>query len=293
MKCSYCSVSATSYLTYRRRNIGNVLEEIETAVKEYNAGFIDFEDENLSLNRKWFLELLAEIKKRYKHQKLELRAMNGLFPPSLDEEMIIAMKEAGFKTLNLSLCSISEQQLEKFKRPNAISAFDAVLKLAEKHALEAVGYIIVGAPGQKASDSVEDLLFLAQRRVLAGVSVFYPAPGSSDYEICKEQNLLPKDLSLYRSTALPLSHTTTRKESLTLLRLGRILNFMKHMEDQKESSKFDSKTEIGAELIEDFLKEGKIWGISKDGKKYKQDVSLELIHPFIKGLRDIKIRGCR
>ncbi|MBU3917592.1 cobalamin-dependent protein, partial [bacterium] len=31
MKCSYCSVSATSYLTYRRRSIPNVLNEIEIA----------------------------------------------------------------------------------------------------------------------------------------------------------------------------------------------------------------------------------------------------------------------
>jgi len=41
-----------------------------------------------------------------------------------------------------------------------------------------VGYIIVGAPGQNALDSVDDLLYLAERPVIAGVSVYYPAPGS-------------------------------------------------------------------------------------------------------------------
>ncbi len=229
MGCSYCSVGGPSAATYRRRSVRSVLGEIEDAVLKFGARFIDFEDENISLDRSWFMELLNGVADRFGKAGLELRAMNGLFPPSLDEDMVKGMKRAGFTALNLSLGTTCPDQLKRFRRPDVREAFDRAVFQAGACGMSAVGYIIVGAPGQKAMDSVSDLLYLARRRVIAGVSVFYPSPGSVDYGKCEAANLLPERFSLMRSTALPLSDTTTRMESVTLLRLGRILNFMKSL----------------------------------------------------------------
>ena len=172
LKCTYCSIGASSPFRYRRRSVESVIVEIENAVNKFNAGFIDFEDENLSLDRKWFLQLLNEIKQRFDANHLELRAMNGLLPSSLDEQVIAAMKAAGFRTLNLSLCTTATEQLKRFQRPDVRQAFERALALAETYALKTVGYIIIGAPLQKAIDSLADLLYLAKHRVLAGSSIF-------------------------------------------------------------------------------------------------------------------------
>ena len=235
MKCSYCSVGASSFLKYRRRSLEFVLEEMRQLITLYNARFIDFEDENLALDRKWFVTLLKEIISRFGNKKLELRAMNGLFPSSLDEEVVRLMKEAGFKALNLSLGSFSAAQLERFNRPDVRESFDKALFFAEKYHLQAVGYIIAGAPYQSPEDSISDLICLAERRVLAGVSIFYPSPGSPDYDLCNEHEILVKDYSLMRSTAFPVSHTTGRKQAATILRLGRIVNFMKYLTDNRHT----------------------------------------------------------
>ncbi len=200
------------------------------SVRPNAARFIDFEDENISFRRRWFLDLLGEIEVRFRGCGLELRAMNGLFPPSLDEEIVCAMKAAGFTALNLSLCTTRVEQLKKFRRPDVREEFERSLLLAEKYELSAVGYIIAGAPDQDLHDSVADLLYLAGKSAIAGVSVFYPAPGSADFEKCRVQHLLPRDLLLLRATALPISDTTTREDSITLLRLGRILNFFKSLD---------------------------------------------------------------
>jgi radical SAM superfamily enzyme YgiQ (UPF0313 family) len=221
LKCTYCSMGATSPFRHRRRSITSVIGEIEKASDQTNIGLIDFEDENLSLDRTWFLQLLNAIKKRFKGHLPELRAMNGLLPSSLDAQVIAAMKAAGFRTLNLSLATTAIAQLKRFQRPDIRRAFERALDLAQTHGLKVVGYIIVGAPFQKPTDSLKDLLYLAQRRVLVGASVFYPAPGSKDYALCAAMGLLPKNFSGMRSSALPLSHTTTRKDSITLLRLSR------------------------------------------------------------------------
>jgi radical SAM superfamily enzyme YgiQ (UPF0313 family) len=303
MRCSYCSVNAASCFRYRRRSVASVIAEIETALGESKVGFIDFEDENLSLNRKWFLSLLKEIITRFQDRDLELRAMNGLYPPSLDGKVVAAMKASGFRTLNLSLGTTDAKQLKRFRRPDVTGAFDRAIDLAERFDLNAVGYIIVGAPYQSPGASLKDLLFLAQRRVLVGVSVFYPAPGSADYGLCEKENLLPDSFSMMRSTALPIDHTTTRVASATLLRLGRMLNFMKDIVDrgtdlpcaeplaEKVITDTKDRAGIGIRLLAALFHDGRMRGVTPEGEVYEHIISADLARKFREAIRTIRVRG--
>jgi len=304
LKCTYCSIGASSPFSYRQRSVASVIREIEIAVNQYNVGFIDFEDENLSLNRNWFLKLLDEIAQRFAGKQPELRAMNGLLPSSLDEQVIAAMQAAGFRTLNLSLGTTAKAQLKRFQRPDVRHAFEHALDLALTYDLQAVGYIIMAAPFQKAADSLKDLLYLAERRVLVGTSVFYPSPGSMDYMLCASLGLLPGNFSCMRSSALPLSHITTRKESVTLLRLSRIINFMKSLIDsgltlprpaQATSAITTSidRREAGRQLLQFFLYDGIIRGVNPDGEVFEHEIDLELSKKFLAGIKSIRIRGCK
>jgi radical SAM superfamily enzyme YgiQ (UPF0313 family) len=303
MRCSYCSVGARSDLNYRKRSVESVIDEIQRGVDQYDVGFIDFEDENLSLDRRWFLKLLAEIKRRFSSNGLELRAMNGLYPPSLDEEVIHSMQAAGFRTLNLSLGSTSTEQLQRFNRSDVRAAFERALKLAEDYGLNAVGYVICAAPFQGAEDSVSDLLYLAQRRVLAGVSIFYPAPGSQDFDLCKNIGLLPDHFSCMRSSALPVAHTTDRQEAVTVLRLARILNFMKSLIDTGIGVTMDAtpaeirlnkpadRMETSRRLLSQFLQDGKIRGVTPQGEVFEHLIAEKLTNAFLTGLAAVDLRG--
>lgn len=303
LNCSYCAIGGSSGFGHRLRSVESVIREIERAVKQYAVGFIDFEDENLSLDRQWFMALLNAITQRLGAHSLELRAMNGLLPSSLDEEVISAMKAAGFKVLNLSLCTTAKAQLRRFRRPDVAPAFERDLEIAEAHDLETVGYIIVGAPFQKPQDSLSDIIYLAQQRVLIGTSVFYPAPGSADYALCAAMGLLPKNFSCMRSSALPLSHVTTRKESITLLRLCRITNFMKSLIDggrplpdpvsaADHLDRSNNRQKIGEQLLQFFLHDARIRGVSPDGEVFEHKIDLELSKSFLTKLKSIRIRGC-
>ncbi len=280
---------------YRKRSVESVFFEIKKSVDEHGARFIDFEDENLTLDKKWFYELLNKINKNYSHLALELRAMNGLFPPSIDDKMISVMKQSGFKVINLSLCTISTKQLKRFNRPDVRGAVENVVTCADKHGMEVVCYIIAGAPGQNARETVKDLIYLERLGVVAGVSVFYPAPGSVEFERTKEKGLLPESFGLMRSSVVPVSDTTTRLESVTLLRLGRILNFIKKLKDDGKQIEpevideslvmsCDDRHEIGIHLVQAFLYDGKIRGIKSDGTIYCHRISLELTRLFISGI---------
>ncbi len=304
LKCTYCSMGATSPFGHRRRSVASVMVEIKKAVDQADIGFIDFEDENLSLDRAWFLQLLKGIGKRFKGNMPELRAMNGLLPSTLDAQVIAAMKTAGFRTLNLSLVTTSTAQLKRFQRPDVCGAFERAVELARTHDLQVVGYIIVGAPFQKPTDSLNDLLWLAKRRALVGTSVFYPAPGSRDYALCATAGLLPEKHSCLRASALPLSHTTSRTEAVTLLRLSRIINFMKSLVDGGQrlpqpapaSGVIENPTDraaAGRQLLQFFLHDGIIRGVSPAGRVFAHESALKLSRKFLAGLKLIDIKGAR
>jgi hypothetical protein len=166
-----------------------------------------------------------------------------------------------------------------------------------------VGYVICAAPYQAAEDSILDLLYLAQRRVLAGVSIFYPAPGSKDFDLCKNLGILPDHFSCMRSSALPIAHTTGRKEAVTLLRLARILNFMKSLIDSGKWIAKDAtpaeiriqdpadRMETSKRLLSNFFHDGKIRGVTPQGDVFDHLISQKLTHAFLTGLATINLRG--
>ena len=182
-------------------------------------------------------------------------------------------------------------------------AFDRALDWAEAADLTVVGYLIAGAPGQNPLTSVADLLFLASRRLLAGLSIYYPAPDSPDFARCREAGLLPASPLCWRSTALPVDHTTRREESLTLLRLARMLNFMKRCIDDTgrlpapasiPSDTCDlsaNRTEIGRHLLRGFLYDGIMRGVRPDGKTITYSMAKHLVDAFREGIQGLSIRG--
>jgi hypothetical protein len=268
--------------------------EIEAALDGARRGFVDFEDENISLDRKWFHEVLVEVAKRFGERDIELRAMNGLYPPSLDDKTIVLMKRAGFKTLNLSVGSMSPERLKKFNRPDVTACLDRVIANAAKQGLESVCYIIAAAPGQTAEESLSDLIQLASRPVLLGLSIFYPAPGSLDFTRLERQGLLPAHFSMMRSSALPCPEGISRVEAATLLRLSRIVNFMKGLSrggmripgttvpSEEKIPRGLDRVEIGRKLVSRFLFDGRIRGVKHDGEIYEHEVSMELTRRFLK-----------
>ncbi len=293
MRCAYCCMGG-SRPTYRIRPVDHVFEEIESSMSNYDVGFIDFEDEHLTLNKSWFMDLMSRFISRYGKRNIELRAMNGLFPPSLDSGCIRKMREAGFKTLNLSVGSLDKGQLLKFNRPDMMEPVMTAIDTAKRENLDVVAYLIAGAPGQSAENSLRDIIRLAQQDVLVGVSIFYPAPGSRYYSMCEELGILPDSMALFRSSAIPMSHADARTDAVTLLRIGRIVNFMKSLKDRNLNTpgnageaettspqNLNGRMSAGLQALQYLFTEGKIMGYDPDAGFYEHTVSRPLVELFL------------
>jgi hypothetical protein len=73
------------------------------------------------------------------------------------------------------------------------------------------------------------------KRVLIGPSIYYPVPGTPLFEKCRMDNILPSHVSQWRSSALPVETGEFKRIDLvTILRLARLLNFVKGEMDSGE-----------------------------------------------------------
>jgi len=233
--CSYCSTYLGMGKSFRARSPENIIGEIKECRKRYQIEVFDIEDDNFTFDQQRAKHLLQLIIKTFGEKALEFSAMNGISFASLDSELLNLLQKAGFRTLNLSLVSTKPSIQKKMARPSGLSEFDFVLNAAEQYGLNVVAYAIFGMPGQTRKEMVDTLIYLMGKRVLIGPSIYYPTPGTSLFEICRKAGILPPYSNQWRSTAFPIeTEEFNRLDLVTILRLTRVINFVKKKMEEKE-----------------------------------------------------------
>jgi radical SAM superfamily enzyme YgiQ (UPF0313 family) len=219
--CGFCTIERTFGRRIRYRPVSNILNEMG---KLYRKGIkvIDFEDDNLTADRKFALELFSSIRERFGNT-FRLYAMNGLSSWMLDEEMLRLMNDAGFVMVNLSVGTLSEKSLKKSHRIDSRGDFERVVNIAAALGMKVMGYFIAGLPGESIEENLDTLAFLSRLPVVAGISPFYYVPG---------QNMdipnIPADPRNARlSRFYPADDFWTEKDLITLFRLTRWVNYVK------------------------------------------------------------------
>jgi len=82
---------------------------------------------------------------------------------------------------------------------------------------------------------VDTLVYLMGKKVLVGPSIYYPVPGTPLFQRCKEDGILPSNISQWRSSALPIeTKEFNRLDMVTFLRLARVINVVKGKMDKGE-----------------------------------------------------------
>ena len=121
------------------------------------------------------------------------------------------------------------------RRPQRDTGFDEIVAEAARIGLHVIAYAIIGMPGQTIADMVETLIYLMERKVLIGPSVYYPTPGTALFESSANEGHFASHLFQWRSSALPIeTKEFDRLDMATLLRLTRVINFIKGKMDGDE-----------------------------------------------------------
>jgi radical SAM superfamily enzyme YgiQ (UPF0313 family) len=206
--------------------VEDVLEEFRDCLLGHGITHFDIEDENATFDRKRARALFQGLIRMFQGKGLVLTGMNGLLPETLDDDLVGLMREAGFDKLDLSLGSTLPEILKRYRRPaGLLCAFDRAVESARQRDMPVTAYVISGGPHVEAGDVLSDLVALATRPVRIGLSTYYPAPGSLDYE----SGRVPKPASFteYRASGYPVEGRMNRAQMVTASRLARVINYLK------------------------------------------------------------------
>lgn len=215
--CEFCSVHRMFGKAIQYREIGDVIKEMRWNYTQRNTRIFNFEDENLSFDRKWFLMFLEEVASGPVLRDIELTAMNGLCAPTLDEEVLEKMGRAGFRQLNLSFVTQNEELRQRYQRPRQPENFEYLLRKAKNLGFFVTVYIIVGLPGQTYEEVKASIDYLLDLGVLVGPSVFYLPPGSKLYERLRISAEIKEDWNFYRSSAFAIETEELSRSQLVEL----------------------------------------------------------------------------
>lgn len=218
-RCTFCNIHLVFGQQFECRSIDSLLGEMKFLYRHHQVRIFNFEDSNLSLHREWFKEFLKVIIKDEELKGIELLAMNGLNYDTLDEEILIWMRQAGFRKLDLPLVSGRSEIRKTLKRPERKGSdyFWDIIKLAKRLGFFITGYLILGLPGQTEDEIRETASKFWEEGVLVAPSIFYLAPGSELYQTMAISEEIKKDWDMYRSTAFALETENLSRERLIKL----------------------------------------------------------------------------
>jgi anaerobic magnesium-protoporphyrin IX monomethyl ester cyclase len=219
--CSFCGKPP---VPYRRRTLKSIEAEVDE-IDRMGIGAIDFEDDMLNLDIAFFQRVLEIMKGR----GVTLSAMNGLYSQTLDIDTLKKMHEAGFFRLNFSLVDTSYAVHETQRRAYPAN-FLAILDWLEASPFMVEAHFIIGLPGQTPAEIIDTLIFLMGKRVLPGPSIYYPAPGSSLFDVpCGDP---ASGFKYCRSSVMfEANPAFPRKTTFTFMKLLRFINVLKSLID--------------------------------------------------------------
>lgn len=189
--CVYCAVRTVWGRFWRGRSPKNVVDEIESLVKNFGANEIHFIDDSISVNMKRLEGICDELIKR----KIDVKwtTPNGIAIWLLNKRLLKKMKKAGCYRLTFGLESGNLDTLHNFigKHYDYAKAKE-IIKFASKIGLWTVGTFIIGFP-YETREKLDDTINYALSTDL-DFAVFYianPFPGTPMYDIYFKEGLLP------------------------------------------------------------------------------------------------------
>lgn len=178
--CEFCS-NAVFGISYRERSPENVVDEVEHALS-FGYDRIHFADDVFTLNRGRVLKICEEIRKRDLRFKWECLGRVD----SIDEEISIAMKDAGCDRIYFGIESGNDSVLKLMKKKITLDRAHKAVYAAHEAGLQAGAFFILCYPGETDDTVLETLRFAVSLPLdYLSFTMPYPLPGTALYERVK------------------------------------------------------------------------------------------------------------
>jgi len=171
--CSFCQVEFISGKNVRTRDPEDIVEELLFLKKKYGIKSLIFEDDNISLPRKFFLRLLELFIEKELNVKFIIQAF-AIF--TLTDEMLDLMVRAGAQGINVAIESGCQRVLTDIvQKPVRLDTLPAKIQQIKDRGLFVLANFIVGYPGET-WDEIQETVRYAEHCGADYVKLFVAVP---------------------------------------------------------------------------------------------------------------------
>jgi radical SAM superfamily enzyme YgiQ (UPF0313 family) len=159
-KCVYCTYRNVEGWGYRLRDPDAVADEIAELVTDARVRHFDFVDSTFNSPPRHAMAVCEAIARRRLPVRLE--TMN-FTPAAASDELLGAMRGAGFTSLGITAESASDPVLERLEKGFDAATCRRVAERVERAGIRTLWIFLVGGPGESAQTLAETLEFAAWR----------------------------------------------------------------------------------------------------------------------------------
>lgn len=189
-QCTYCCVNKlTGSRKWRYRSAQNVVDELEYVVRNKGIELFEILDDNFTLDLNRAKSICRELLKR--KLKLSWYCHNGIRADRIDKELALLMKQAGCTSVAFGIESGNPETFDAIKKGEPLSAVVKAVRLVKSVGIKAVGYFIIGLPGDTLDKFIETVRF--QRSLNLDHYVFgmlIPYPKTDVWDIVRDHGVM-------------------------------------------------------------------------------------------------------
>jgi radical SAM superfamily enzyme YgiQ (UPF0313 family) len=147
-QCTYCATAENNRRQWRKRSVSNIIDEL-LLLEEQNYKMVVFTDPNMTINRKWVIKLMREMKK----QNLDMYFSGSSRVNQGSLEMYREMAETDFISVLFGIESGNNQILKFYKKNTSVDINKRAIKTARRAGIKTIvcSYIL-GAPMETLED---------------------------------------------------------------------------------------------------------------------------------------------
>lgn len=176
--CTFCTVPNMWDSKWFARDQKEVVDEIESYVKDFGVEHIDFVDLTLVVNKKWMHGFCDELIARKLNVTWAIPI--GTRTEGIDKDLLLKMRKSGLQRVLYSAESGSEATLLRINKCLTLEHFEYVVKESSKLGIVVKIAFIFGFPGQTLKEVFQSfllinrLVFLGARDIVCLSFIPYP-----------------------------------------------------------------------------------------------------------------------
>lgn len=151
--CVYCSYPVLEGAVIRCREPKAVVDDIETLVKDHNAGHVFFTDSVFNDDQGHYLDVIREMKRR----GVSVPWTAFFKPEGLDDDSVELMKQTGLRAAEIGADAATDTTLRKLGKSFRFRDIVECTDLFGRHEIGAAHFYMFGGPGETQDTVIEGI----------------------------------------------------------------------------------------------------------------------------------------